>query len=73
MKSLRFFFRPAFLAALALPLCATAVPIIGHEGRIADLAYAELRALDAGSWQGPAFAGEKLPALDAQLAPLSSR
>ncbi|HEV2439857.1 MAG TPA: glycerophosphodiester phosphodiesterase family protein [bacterium] len=33
-------------------------------GRVADLTFAELRRLDAGRWFGPAFAGERVPALD---------
>ena len=32
-------------------------------GAIADLTYSEIRKLDAGSWFGPAFAGEKVPSL----------
>lgn len=32
-------------------------------GAIADLTYAEIRKLDAGSWFAPAFAGEKVPSL----------
>ena len=33
------------------------------EGRVADLALAELKALDAGSWRDPEFADERLPTL----------
>jgi glycerophosphoryl diester phosphodiesterase len=40
----------------------------GREGTIAGLTFDELRALDAGTWKGPHFAGEKLPTLDEQLA-----
>lgn len=36
-------------------------------GRIADLTLAEIRALDAGSKKGAAFAGEKVPTLDEAL------
>ncbi len=32
-------------------------------GRVKDLGYAQMRALDAGSWFGKRFAGEKVPAL----------
>jgi glycerophosphoryl diester phosphodiesterase len=32
-------------------------------GRVRDLALAALQALDAGSWFGPAFAGERMPTL----------
>jgi glycerophosphoryl diester phosphodiesterase len=32
-------------------------------GAIADLTFAQIRALDAGSWFGPEFAGEKVPTL----------
>jgi glycerophosphoryl diester phosphodiesterase len=40
----------------------------GHEGVIAAMTQAELRALDAGRWKAPEFAGEKLPLLEEQLA-----
>ena len=33
-------------------------------GRVADMTLAELRELDAGSWFGPQFAGERLPTLE---------
>jgi glycerophosphoryl diester phosphodiesterase len=36
-------------------------------GKIADMTLAELRELDAGSWFGPQFAGEKLPTLEEYL------
>ena len=36
-------------------------------GRIADMTLAELRELDAGSWFGSQFAGEKLPTLEEYL------
>lgn len=35
--------------------------------KFADLTLAELRELDAGSWKGPQFAGEKIPTLDEML------
>jgi glycerophosphoryl diester phosphodiesterase len=40
----------------------------GHDGTITAMNLAELRALDAGKWKGPQFAGEKLPLLDEQIA-----
>jgi len=40
----------------------------GRDAAIADLTLAELRALDAGRWKAPQFAGEKLPTLDEQIA-----
>jgi glycerophosphoryl diester phosphodiesterase len=40
-------------------------------GRIRDLALAELQRLDAGSWFGPAFAGERVPTLDETIALLA--
>lgn len=40
----------------------------GRNALIADLTFEELRKLDAGRWKGAAFAGERLPALDEQLA-----
>ena len=40
----------------------------GRDAAIADLSFAELRALDAGSWKAKEFAGEKLPTLDEQIA-----
>lgn len=36
-------------------------------GRVADLLSSELDVLDAGSWFGPEYAGERLPRLDAFL------
>ncbi|MBI4083169.1 MAG: glycerophosphodiester phosphodiesterase [Candidatus Lambdaproteobacteria bacterium] len=35
----------------------------GDARRLADLTLAELQALDAGSWFGPAFRGERIPTL----------
>lgn len=37
-------------------------------GAVSDLTLAEIRALDAGSWKGPQFAGEQVPTLDEALA-----
>jgi glycerophosphoryl diester phosphodiesterase len=49
------------------------VPVIFHDetlerttngkGALADHTLAELKALDAGAWKGPAFAGERIPTL----------
>lgn len=36
-------------------------------GRVADTTYDEISALDAGSWFGSEFAGERVPRLDAAL------
>lgn len=40
----------------------------GREGAVVEMTMAELKKLDAGSWKGPQFAGEKIPVLDEQLA-----
>lgn len=40
----------------------------GKDGTIATMGFDELRALDAGAWKDPKFAGEKLPTLDEQIA-----
>lgn len=37
------------------------------DGRVCEHDYAALQRLDAGSWHGPAFAGERLPALEQAL------
>lgn len=37
------------------------------KGLVADMTFAELRDLDAGSWFGPDFAGERLPTLEEVL------
>ncbi|MGK5671223.1 glycerophosphodiester phosphodiesterase family protein [Micromonospora sp. URMC 106] len=42
-------------------------------GRIRDLTAAQLKALDAGSWFAPSYAGERLPTLAEQLADLRTR
>lgn len=54
------------------------VPVLIHDdtldrttsgrGPVADLDFSDLRALDAGSWFGPGFAGERVPALEEALA-----
>ncbi|WP_020569469.1 glycerophosphodiester phosphodiesterase family protein [Neolewinella persica] len=36
-------------------------------GNVSEMTYSELRALDAGSWFGPEFAGEKIPTLSEAL------
>ncbi len=38
------------------------------KGKIADLTLAEIKQLDAGSWKGPQFAGERVPTLTEALA-----
>jgi glycerophosphoryl diester phosphodiesterase len=38
------------------------------KGLVADAALAEIQKLDAGSWFGPAFAGERIPTLDEAMA-----
>jgi len=43
------------------------------KGKIRDLTYAELKALDAGSWFAPIFAGTRLPTLAEQLEDLQTR
>lgn len=35
------------------------------QGRVADMTYAELSQLDAGSWHSPEFAGERVPTFEA--------
>ncbi|MFG3705816.1 glycerophosphodiester phosphodiesterase family protein [Micromonospora sp. NPDC047670] len=42
-------------------------------GRIRDLTAAQLKALDAGSWFAPSYAGARLPTLAEQLADLRTR
>jgi len=42
--------------------------ITGQKGVTAETDYAELAALDAGAWFGPAFAGERVPRLSDALA-----
>lgn len=45
---------------------------LGQPLRPAQLTLAELKKLDAGSWFGPRFAGEKIPTLDEVLAEFGS-
>jgi len=40
----------------------------GVDAKVSDLTMAELRALDAGAWKGPRWAGERIPTLDELLA-----
>jgi glycerophosphoryl diester phosphodiesterase len=40
----------------------------GQPGRVAEQTLAEVQQLDAGSWKGPAWAGEKIPTLESVLA-----
>jgi glycerophosphoryl diester phosphodiesterase len=66
---------------LDVKLAADGVPILMHDdtlerttngtGPVRERSAAELGRLDAGSWWGPAFAGEPVPSLDAALAVLA--
>ncbi len=47
---------------------ATTQRTTGVEGKVAEMTFDELRALDAGKWKGPAFAGERIPTLAEVLA-----
>lgn len=61
-----------------IQLTADGVPVLIHDetvdrttdgsGAVADLTFAQLRALDAGSWYSPRFAGVPIPSLDEFLA-----
>ncbi len=42
-------------------------------GRVAERALAEIRTLDAGSWMGPEFAGERVPTLEEVATALPER
>ncbi|MEM6928703.1 MAG: glycerophosphodiester phosphodiesterase family protein, partial [Myxococcota bacterium] len=42
-------------------------------GPVADASYTEIRRLDAGSWFGEAFVGERVPTLDAVFAEIDAR
>lgn len=42
---------------------ATTKKTAGHDGKIVEQTFAELRKLDAGSWKGEQWKGEKLPTL----------
>jgi len=46
---------------------ATADRTTNGAGRVCELSYEELRALDAGSWFGPAFSGALIPTLEEAL------
>lgn len=58
-------------------LTADDVPVLMHDdtvdrttdgtGAVRGMTFAEIGALDAGSWFGPAFAGERVPTLEAAL------
>lgn len=58
-------------------LTADRIPVLLHDttvdrttdgsGLIAELTFAEVRALDAGSWHGPEFAGTRVPTFDELL------
>ncbi|PSW16015.1 glycerophosphoryl diester phosphodiesterase [Photobacterium rosenbergii] len=58
-------------------LSADGIPVVFHDetvnrctngkGKIADLTLAQLKSLDAGSWFGEAFTGEKIPTLSEAL------
>lgn len=52
---------------LALMHDATVDRTTDGRGRVSDLTLAELKALDAGSWKGSQFKGERVPTLDEAL------
>jgi glycerophosphoryl diester phosphodiesterase len=64
-------------------LCADGVPVVIHDatvdattdgsGAVGRLTLSELKELDAGAWFGPAFAGERVPALTEVLEALGGR
>jgi glycerophosphoryl diester phosphodiesterase len=43
------------------------------QGLVSDLTLAEIKALDAGNWFGPSFAGQRIPSLDEFLARYAGR
>jgi glycerophosphoryl diester phosphodiesterase len=49
----------------------TVVRTTNGTGKVSDLTFAELQQLDAGAWFDPAFAGERIPALEQIFALLS--
>ena len=66
------------LLELDVHLCASGEVVVMHDarvdrttdgtGRVVDLTLAQLKALDAGSWFDPRFAGQRIPTLDEVLA-----
>ena len=40
----------------------------GREGKVSEMTFEEIRALDAGAWKGSEFSNEKIPTLDEVLA-----
>jgi glycerophosphoryl diester phosphodiesterase len=64
-------------------LCADGVPVVIHDDRVdrttsgkglvSALTLQHLKTLDAGSWFGPAFAGERIPTLDEVLEACAGR
>lgn len=64
-----------------IQLSADGVPVLIHDptvdrttngtGAVADLTLDQLKALDAGSWYGPRFAGTRIPTLGEFLAPFA--
>lgn len=68
---------------LDVRLCADGVPVVIHDasvdattdgsGRVAGMTLAELKQLDAGSWFGPAFAGERIPTLAETVATIGDQ
>jgi glycerophosphoryl diester phosphodiesterase len=67
---------------LDIHLCATGELVVIHDddtarvtgkpGKVAELSLTELKALDAGSWKGPSFSGERIPTLDELFSELGS-
>lgn len=64
-------------AELDVQLSKDGVPVVIHDftlkrttngkGKVKDYTFAELQKLDAGSWFGPEYAGERIPSLDEVL------
>ena len=66
-------YHPEFPLRQVASILGRMVPILVEEGfrrdeAAAETLRAELRALDVGSWRGPAFAGERIPTLAEALA-----